>query len=185
MNCRQCGIQIPNSYLTRESFRCPECGKTYYKRHTPPVQQRQNVHPVVRRTQLIPKRPSNDLKSFIASRNILLLVSLIIALIYTLAQIVNISSATNAVSSANPETAEELGRAIGTAIGVGLLMPHIILASIAVIFNAVGWFMSAKWAVLTAAILYIVGGVLGFSNIFFLLPSMILCFVAYSKMKKR
>lgn len=43
-----------------------------------------------------------------------------------------------------------------------------------VIFNAVAWFMSAKWAALTAAILYVVGGVLGFSNLIFLLPSLIL-----------
>ena len=54
------------------------------------------------------------------------------------------------------------------------VMPHIILTVIGVILNAVAWFMSAKWAALTAAILYVVGGVLGFSNLIFLLPSLIL-----------
>lgn len=187
MNCRQCGTPIPNSYLTRDSFRCPECGKAYYKRPAPVQQQRQgNTRPTQnRRLQVNQKRSDSGLKGFITSRNILLLISLILALIYVIAQIANVNSASNALSTANPETAEELGYSIGTAIGVGLLMPNIILTSIAVIFNAVAWFMSAKWATLTAAILYVVGGVLGFSNFFFLLPSLILCFVAYAKMKKR
>ena len=183
MNCRQCGAPIPNSYLTRDSFRCPECGKPYYKRRTPSQPQRQgNTCPnPVRRSQPVLRRSEGGLKGFITSRNTLLLIALVIGVIYVIAQIANISSASNAVSTANPESAEELG----TAIGVGLLMPHIILTVIGVIFNAVAWFMSAKWAALTAAILYVVGGVLGFSNLLFLLPSLILCFVAYSKMKKQ
>lgn len=187
MNCRQCGAPIPNSYLTRDSFRCPECGKPYYKRRTPSQPQRQgNTRPnPVRCSQPVLRRSEGGLKGFITSRNTLLLIALIIGVIYVIAQIANISSASNAVSTANPESAEELGTAIGTAIGVGLLMPHIILTVIGVIFNAVAWFMSAKWASLTAAILYVVGGVLGFSNLIFLLPSLILCFVAYSKMKKQ
>lgn len=183
MNCRQCGAPIPNSYLTRESFRCPECGKPYYKRRTAAQPQRQgNTRPnPVRRSQPVLRRSEGGLKGFITSRNTLLLIALVIGVIYVIAQIANISSASNAVSTANPESAEELG----TAIGVGLLMPHIVLTVIGVIFNAVAWFLSAKWAALTAAILYVVGGVLGFSNLIFLLPSLILCFVAYSKLKKQ
>lgn len=187
MNCRQCGAPIPNNYLTRESFRCPECGKPYYKRRTAAQPQRQgNTRQApVRRSQPISRRSEGGLKGFITSRNILLLIAFVIALIYIIAQIGNINSASNVVSTANPESAEELGTAIGTAIGVGLLMPHIVLTVIGLIFNAVAWFLSAKWAALTAAILYVVGGVLGFSNLIFLLPSLILCFVAYSKLKKQ
>jgi len=35
MNCRQCGAPIPNSYLSRDSFNCPECGKLYRRSKAP------------------------------------------------------------------------------------------------------------------------------------------------------
>ena len=57
--------------------------------------------------------------------------------------------------------------------------------ALAVIFNAVGWLGKAKWAALTAAILYTVGGVLGFVNFLFVLIPMVLCYVAYGKMKQQ
>lgn len=181
MICKQCGYPIPSAFIGRESFRCPECGKAYYKRSN--SSQGNTRQAPQKRLQPHSRRSSNGFKRFIAIRNNLLLISLVLGLIYVIAQIANVTTASNAVANSNPESAEELGYAIGTSIGVGLLMPNIILSSIAVVFNGVAWFMSSKWATLTAAILYVVGGILGFSNFFFLLPSLVLCFIAYSKMR--
>ena len=115
-------------------------------------------------------------------RSILLLIALIIGIIYLCLQFGNYSNGLNTMT-ADTTTAEEAGAAIGTAIGLTLLLPHLILIVLAVIFNAVGWLGKARWAALTAAILYTVGGVLGFVNFFFVLIPMVLCYVAYGKSK--
>lgn len=31
MNCKACGEPIPSSLLQKDSFRCPSCGRTYYR----------------------------------------------------------------------------------------------------------------------------------------------------------
>lgn len=118
-------------------------------------------------------------------RSFLLLIALLIGIVYLCLQANNYSKGVNVVSSVETNTAEGAGTALGTAIGMTLLLPHIILVTLAVIFNAVGWLGKARWAALTAAILYSVGGVLGLVNFVFVLVPMILCFVAYGKMKNR
>ena len=118
-------------------------------------------------------------------RSVLLLIALIIGLAYLVLQISSLSGSANKVATMSTDTAEQAGEAIGTAIGVTLMMPHVILIALAVIFNAVGWLGKARWAALTAAILYTVGGVLGFVNFLFVLVPMVLCYVAYGKMKKQ
>lgn len=85
--------------------------------------------------------------------------------------------------TATTETAEETGTAIGTAIGLTLLLPHLILVVLGAVFNAIGWLGKFRWAALTAAILYTVGGVLGLTNFIFQIVPMILCYVAYGKSK--
>ena len=116
-------------------------------------------------------------------RSVLLLIALVIGLGYLCLQISNITTHVTDASFTNPQTAEETGEALGTALGVTVLMPHVILITLAVIFNAVGWLGKARWAALTAAILYTVGGVLGLVNFVFVLIPMILCYVAYGRMK--
>ena len=118
-------------------------------------------------------------------RSILLLIALLIGAVYLCMQIGNISSNASKVANKDTQTAEQAGQALGTAIGVTLLMPHVILIALAVIFNAVGWIGRARWAALTAAILYTVGGVLGLVNILFVIVPMVLCYVAYGKMKQQ
>ena len=116
-------------------------------------------------------------------RSVLLLIALIIGAAYLILQLNVVTNGASTVSTSDPQTAEEAGAALGTAIGITLLMPHIILIALAVIFNAVGWIGKARWAALTAAILYTVGGVLGFTNFLFVIVPMVLCYVAYGKMK--
>lgn len=116
-------------------------------------------------------------------RSVLLLIALIIGIIYLGAQIGNFSEGAKTISAADTQTTEGAGYAIGTAIGMTMLLPHVILVALAVIFNAVGWIGKARWAALTAAILYTVGGVLGLTNFVFVIVPMVLCYVAYGRMK--
>ena len=187
MNCRQCGAPIPNSYLRLESFNCPECGKYYQKRRQAPQGNARSASTYPRSTpRRVVRRPGSrrSVGSFIKSRNILLLIALIIALIYFIAQVGNVTSGANKVANMNTDTMEQAGEAIGTAIGITMLMPHVILVALGIIFNAVGWFGRTRWAALTAAILYTVGGVLGLVNVLFLLAPMVLCYIASSQMKR-
>lgn len=73
----------------------------------------------------------------------------------------------------------------GAAIATLLVMPHIALVWLAVVFNWLGFALKAKWAALTAGILYAVAMVLFFPYFMFVIVEMILCFVAYAKMKKQ
>lgn len=115
-------------------------------------------------------------------RSVLLLIALIIAIIYICMQFGNYSSGAKVVT-ADTETAEQTGQAVGTALGMAILLPHLILVVLAALFNAIAWLGKFRWAALTAAILYTVGGVLGFVNFLFVLVPMVLCYVAYGKFK--
>lgn len=74
--------------------------------------------------------------------------------------------------------------AVGSAIATMLVLPHILLTIVAVIFNLIGYAKNSRGFTLTAAILYAVAGVLFMLYAFFVLPSMILSFVGYSKLKE-
>ena len=115
-------------------------------------------------------------------RSILLLIALIIAIGYLILQGQNYAQGFQTIS---PEatTTEESARQAGTAIGMTIMLPHLILVVLGAIFNAVGWLGKQRWAALTAAILYTVGGVLGLVNFLFFIIPMVLCYVAYGKSK--
>lgn len=115
-------------------------------------------------------------------RSLLLLIALIIAIVYLCMQFGNYAEGAKVVTT-DTETAEETGNAIGTALGMAILLPHLILVLLGAIFNAVGWLGKFRWAALTAAILYTVGGVLGLVNFVFMIVPMVLCYVAYGKSK--
>lgn len=74
---------------------------------------------------------------------------------------------------------EQLGASIATAI----VMPHLILVVLATIFNWVAYFSNKRGFALTAGILFSVGGVIFLPYIFFVIPSLVLSFVGYSKLK--
>lgn len=74
---------------------------------------------------------------------------------------------------------EQLGAGIATA----LVAPHMFLLALAVLFNWIGWIANVRWAALTGGILYCVSGLLFLFYVFFEIPSIILSFVGFSKMK--
>lgn len=77
------------------------------------------------------------------------------------------------------EGAEQLGASIATAI----VMPHVILVVLATIFNWVAYFSNKRGFALTAGILFSVAGVVFLPYIFFVIPSLVLSFVGYAKLK--
>nr|WP_072513787.1 hypothetical protein [Ndongobacter massiliensis] len=105
--------------------------------------------------------------------------SLIALILGVLAVVIEVGAAGGVMSSAKTG-AESLGATIGLAI----VMPSLCAMVIAVILNAIGYFMIHRTITLISAILYAVALILmplwGFVGI----PSMILQFVAFAKMKK-
>lgn len=74
--------------------------------------------------------------------------------------------------------------ALGTVIGAAMLIPYMLIAWIGTIFNWVGWLTNKRAFALTAAILFCVALVLCIFWGFGLIPSIILSFIAYAKIKK-
>lgn len=72
----------------------------------------------------------------------------------------------------------------GVGIAALLVMPHIVLTGIAVIFNALGFFLYNRAMALVAGILYTVALVVFPVYFMFVVVEMILCFIAFALMKK-
>ena len=106
----------------------------------------------------------------------LLLISGIIGTLYLVYLIVYFAGGITSAS----DGAEVVGAGLATAI----VMPHLICVGIAVIFNWLGWAIKARWAALVAGIMYAVSILCMFVYFMFVIVEMILCFVAFSKMKK-
>lgn len=112
-------------------------------------------------------------------RNILLLLSFIYGIVYAIIMIVYYLGVTKQSFAPGTEDFEEMGRQIGGAIAVALATPHIIGVSLAAVFNAVAWYFNKGWAALTAAILYLVAGIIFFIYLPFILFPMVLSFVGF------
>ena len=108
-------------------------------------------------------------------RSKVLLVSSLITTIYVVYLMVHFGS-----SIFVDDGAEALGGALATA----LVTPHMLFVGLGVIFSWIGFIFKKSWAALVGAILYCVGALLFLLYALFLIPSIILGFVGYSKQKK-
>lgn len=104
--------------------------------------------------------------------------SLLSALIATLYLFYIISYFFDSVS--NSEGSEQ----IGAGIAALLVAPHMFLLGLGVLFNWIGFFLNERWSILVGAILYSVSGLVFILYVFFVIPSIVLSFIAYSKLKK-
>ena len=111
-------------------------------------------------------------------KSVLLLVSWILGALYLVYLVCYMISAGGAAGSA--DTAE----AIGTTIGLALIVPHLLFVGLALIFNILGWAMSKRGFALTGAILYAVSILMMPIYFMFVLVEMILSFVGFAKLKK-
>lgn len=106
--------------------------------------------------------------------NICLLISLIIGVAYLIYSVVYWGG----VGDASGE------EAVGGALALALVTPHLVCTAIAVIFNALALFIKTPAFALVAGILYAVAMVLFIAYFMFVIIEMILSFVGYAQLKK-
>lgn len=111
-------------------------------------------------------------------KSVLLLVSWILGALYLVYLVYYMVSAGGAAGSA------DAAEAIGTTIGLALIVPHLLFVGLALIFNILGWAMSKRGFALTGAILYAVSILMMPIYFMFVLVEMILSFVGFAKLKK-
>lgn len=110
---------------------------------------------------------------------ILLLIALIIGAAYLIYSFNYWGGAVDTASTSGD------AEAIGAGLATALVMPHLVLTGLAVIFNALAFFMYNRPFALVAAILYTVALVLFFVYAPFVLVEMIFCYIAFAKMNKK
>ena len=108
---------------------------------------------------------------------VLLLIALIIGGIYLVYSLTYWSGVSSNVASDSERA--------GAGIASVLVMPHLAMTGLAVVFNALSFFMYSKPFALVAAILYSVALVLFPMYFSFIIVEMILCYVAFAKMPKK
>lgn len=109
-------------------------------------------------------------------RSKMLLASAIIGVLYMLYSVFYWTGA----NTGNSDTATAIGAGIATA----LVMPHLICAGLAVIFNILGWAMNHRGFALTGGILYAVAMVLFPMYFMFVVLEVIFSFIGFAKLKK-
>ena len=106
--------------------------------------------------------------------NICLLISFIIGVAYLIYSIVYWSGVGDAEGS----------EAMGGAIALALVTPHLVCAGVAVIFNGLGLFLKKSAFALVGGILYAVAMVLFPVYFMFVIIEMILSFVGFAQLRK-
>lgn len=116
-------------------------------------------------------------------RSKLVLIGALLATVLVIVEIAIYGGLVNQ-APASPETAEEIGTAIGTTIGLMMVLPHVVLFALGALFNWLGWITRVRGFTLTAGILYCVSLVLGVQNFYMVLIPLILAFIGYAKQGK-
>ncbi len=78
---------------------------------------------------------------------------------------------------------EDGAQALGASIATVMVMSHLVCTLIASIFNVLGMLLNRRAFALTAGILYAVAMVLFPMYFFFVVVEMIICFIAFARMK--
>lgn len=110
-------------------------------------------------------------------KNVCLIISVVVAVLWMLLSVFTMSDVSAGLNSA------DAGESIGTAIGMALLMPYLIVASIGTILHTVGAFVYKRGLVLAGLIVECVSILLGISWGFGYILAIIFGFIGYAKMK--
>lgn len=129
------------------------------------------------------ERRGNGLAAFFKRRDMVLLIGAALALAWLIFSYMSVAEVVNSVPTG--DSAEALGAQVGTALGLALLVPYFIVTALGVIFDWLGWLLNKRGFALTAAILFCVALPLGIGNAVGLIPSIVLGFVGYARLKKR
>lgn len=109
-------------------------------------------------------------------KSVLLLIAAALGIIYA----VYIVSYFTGANSSTGDTAEAIGAGIATA----LVMPHMVCACLAAVFNVIGWAMSHRGFALTGGILYAVAAAMFPVYAMFVIVQAVLSFIGFAKLKK-
>ncbi len=110
-------------------------------------------------------------------KSVLLLISAILGILYAIYIVSYFAGA--------PSNAGGAAEAVGVGIATAIVMPHMVCAVLAAIFNVLGWALSSKGFALTGAILYAVAAVLFPLYAMFVLIQMILSFIGFTRLKNK
>lgn len=161
-------VQPPQQYQQAQQFQ-PYQAPVYQR---PAYQQPQPV-----------QRKGGGVADFFKRRDVVVLIGAVLCTVWLLISYNIIGDMLNAAPVG--DTAEELGAAVGTAIGAAMTIPFFILAFIGQAFNWVAWLTSRKGFALTAGILYCVSLLFGFTYGLGMIPCIVLAFIGYARLKKR
>jgi hypothetical protein len=183
MFCSKCGKQLDDDVKY-----CPNCGETTgYRRSLgendySPSNDRFQSNSTYAKLERYLAEPAEEDNLHIQpvekrKRSIALFLSAALGIAYAIYILSYLSGLAPQVLDSNS------ARSAGTAIGMALIAPHATFALIAALFNLIGWLANARWAALTAGILYSVAALLMLMYALFVAVQIMLCFVAFAKMK--
>lgn len=112
-------------------------------------------------------------------KNVLLIISAVLGVAYMIYSAWYWLGGSAAAAAGSGSSAE-----LGSALAAALVTPHLVVALIAVIFNVLALVMNKAAFALVAGILYAVSILLFFAYFMFVIIEMVLCFVAFAKMRK-
>ena len=115
--------------------------------------------------------------------NVLALIALVLTTAYLIYLMFYIST-TYSEATSNVQSWEGLGTAIGTALAIRMVLPHVAIVFVAFIFNLVTAIARRGWAALTSGILYAVSILLMPLWFVFVVVQTVLCFVQFAKCRK-
>ncbi len=113
-------------------------------------------------------------------RPVISLITVLAATLYGIFVVSNLASAFNETTADGGD-----GAALGAAIGVGLLLPHVLLTWLGILLNWVGYGAKIPGMTLAAAILYSVAAFLGFLYILVMVPIIVLAYISFAQERKR
>lgn len=166
MKCPNCGKNISDNAVM-----CPYCNCFPDEKPSGPSRKSGGGSYTARQTSVKTKPAASKKKKSVA-----LLISAILGILYAVYSIFYWGGASSGSTSA--------AYAIGAGIATALVMPHLVCAVLAAIFNTLGWAMNHRAFALTGAILYAVAMVLFPMYFMFVIVQMILSFVGFARLKK-
>lgn len=166
MKCPNCGKKISDNAVM-----CPHCNCFPDEKPSESSQRAAGGSYTARQTSVKTKP-----EAFKKKKSAALLVSAILGILYAIYSIFYWGGASSGSTSA--------AYAIGAGIATALVMPHLICAVLAAIFNTLGWAMNNRAFALTGAILYAAAMALFPMYFMFVIIQMILSFVGFAQLKK-
>lgn len=174
MKCPNCATELPQG-----ATKCTSCGALIVRGKYCPY-----CRAVIPATATVcshcgkpqPQITALDSSADSQKKSVLLLISAIWGVLYGIYIVYYVLTAGS--------SAESAAEALGFSIAAAMIMPHMICAVLAALFNLIGWALNSRGLTLTGAILYAVAAVLMPLYALFVLVQMILSFIGFARLKR-